>query len=115
VTVSIDDIRRAHERIVPSIVRTPFELSRTLSAVTGVQLYLKFENQQFTASFKERGALNRLLDLTSAQRKQGVIAMSAGNHAQALAYHGRRLGIPTTIVMPRTTPNSRESWRTSGT
>ena len=107
VTVSIDDIRRAHERIVPSIVRTPFELSRTLSAVTGVQLYLKFENQQFTASFKERGALNRLLDLTSAQRKQGVIAMSAGNHAQALAYHGRRLGIPTTIVMPRTTPNSK--------
>ena len=106
-TVSIDDIRRAHELILPSIVRTPFELSETLSALTGLQLYLKFENQQFTASFKERGALNRLLDLPVAQRARGVIAMSAGNHAQALAYHGRRLGIPTTIVMPRTTPNSK--------
>lgn len=105
VTVSIDDIRFAHERIAPSIVRTPFVLSRTLSAVSGVELYLKHENQQYTASFKERGALNRLLDLTPAQRKAGVIAMSAGNHAQALAYHGTRLGIPTTIVMPQTTPN----------
>jgi threonine dehydratase len=107
VTVSIDDIRRAHERIAPSIVRTPFDLSETISALTGVQLYLKFENQQFTASFKERGALNRLLDLTPEQRTRGVIAMSAGNHAQALAYHGRRLGVPTTIVMPRTTPNAK--------
>jgi len=107
VTVSIDDISRAHELILPSIVRTPFEPSETLSAQTGLQLHLKFENQQFTASFKERGALNRLLDLTRAQRARGVIAMSAGNHAQALAYHGRRLGIPTTIVMPRTTPNSK--------
>jgi threonine dehydratase len=107
VTVSIDDIRRAHERIAPSIVRTPFDLSETMSALTGVQLYLKFENQQFTASFKERGALNRLLDLTPEQRTRGVIAMSAGNHAQALAYHGRRLGVPTTIVMPRTTPNAK--------
>ena len=106
-TVSIDDIRRAHERIAPNIVRTPFDLSETMSALTGVQLYLKFENQQFTASFKERGALNRLLDLTPAQRTRGVIAMSAGNHAQALAYHGRRLGVPTTIVMPRTTPNAK--------
>lgn len=105
VTVSIDDIRLAHERIAPSIVRTPFVRSETLSAVSGVELYLKHENQQYTASFKERGALNRLLDLTPAQRKAGVIAMSAGNHAQALAYHGTRLGIPTTIVMPRTTPN----------
>ena len=107
VTVSIDDIRRAHERIAPSIVRTPFDVSETMSALTGVQLYLKFENQQFTASFKERGALNRLLDLTPEQRTRGVIAMSAGNHAQALAYHGRRLGVPTTIVMPRTTPNAK--------
>ena len=104
-TVSIDDIRLAHERIAPNIVRTPFEPSETLSAVSGVKLYLKRENQQYTASFKERGALNRLLDLTPAQRTHGVIAMSAGNHAQALAYHGRRLRIPTTIVMPRTTPN----------
>ena len=107
VTLSIDDIRRAHRRIQPSIVPTPFELSETLSAVTGVQLYLKHENQQFTASFKERGALNRLLDLSPAERERGVIAMSAGNHAQALGYHGRRLGIPTTIVMPRTTPNAK--------
>ena len=105
-TISIDDIRRAHERIAPSIVRTPFELSETLSAVIGAQLYLKFENQQFTASFKERGALNRLLDLGPDERSRGVIAMSAGNHAQALAFHGRRLGIPTTFVMPRTTPNA---------
>jgi len=107
VTVTIDDIRRAHDLIQPSILRTPFELSETLSALTGVQLYLKFENQQFTASFKERGALHRLLGLSRAERARGVIAMSAGNHAQALAYHGRRLGIPTTIVMPRTTPNSK--------
>ncbi|MGB5365656.1 MAG: threonine ammonia-lyase [Polyangiales bacterium] len=106
-TVTIDDIRRAHDLIQPSILRTPFELSETLSALTGVQLYLKFENQQFTASFKERGALHRLLGLSRAERARGVIAMSAGNHAQALAYHGRRLGIPTTIVMPRTTPNSK--------
>jgi threonine dehydratase len=106
-TVSIDDIRRAHDLILPSIVQTPFELSETLSALTGLQLYLKFENQQFTASFKERGALHRLLGLSRAERERGVIAMSAGNHAQALAYHGRRLGIPTTIVMPRTTPNSK--------
>jgi threonine dehydratase len=106
-TVTIDDIRSAHELIGQSIVHTPFELSETLSALTGVQLYLKFENQQFTASFKERGALHRLLGLSRVQRARGVIAMSAGNHAQALAYHGRRLGIPTTIVMPRTTPNSK--------
>ncbi len=73
----------------------------------GSHLYLKFENQQFTASFKERGALNRLLDLTPDEKSRGVIAMSAGNHAQALAFHGRRLGVPTTIVMPRTTPNAK--------
>ena len=106
-TVTIDDIRRAHERIGPSIARTPFELSQTLSALTGVQLYLKFENQQFTASFKERGALHRLMSLSRAEGERGVIAMSAGNHAQALAYHAKRLGIPTTIVMPRSTPNSK--------
>jgi threonine dehydratase len=106
-TVTIDDIRSAQELIQPSIVHTPFEHSETLSVLTGVQLYLKFENQQFTASFKERGALHRLLGLSRAERARGVIAMSAGNHAQALAYHGKRLEIPTTIVMPRTTPNSK--------
>jgi threonine dehydratase len=106
-TVTIDDIRRAHERISSSIVHTRFDRSETLSSLTHAQLYLKFEHQQFTSSFKERGAINRLLDLTPAQRKRGVIAMSAGNHAQAVAYHGSRLGIPATIVMPRTTPNSK--------
>lgn len=104
-TVSIDTIRRAHARIAPSILRTPFDLSETVSGITGAQLYLKHENQQFTASFKERGALNRLLDFSDAERSRGAIAMSAGNHAQALAHHGKRLGIPVTIVMPRTTPN----------
>lgn len=114
-TVSVEAVRRAHERIAPSIVRTPFELSETLSVVAGSQLYLKHENQQFTASFKERGALNRLLELSAEQRSRGVIAMSAGNHAQALAYHGKRLGIPVTIVMPRTTPNAKvEQTRSHG-
>jgi threonine dehydratase len=107
VTISIEDIHRARERIAPGILPTPFQLSETLSAMIGVQLHLKFENQQFTASFKERGALNRLMDLTPKERERGVIAMSAGNHAQALAYHGRRLGVPTTIVMPRSTPNAK--------
>ncbi len=107
VTVSVDDIQLARERLAESIVRTPFEQSDTLSSVIGVPLYLKHENQQYTASFKERGALNRLLAMTDAEREHGAIAMSAGNHAQALAYHGRRLGIPTTIVMPRTTPNAK--------
>jgi len=106
-TVTIDAIRSAQKLIGQSIVHTQFELSETLSALTGLQLYLKFENQQFTASFKERGALHRLLSMSRTERGRGVIAMSAGNHAQALAYHGKRLGIPTTIVMPRTTPNSK--------
>lgn len=106
-TVSIETIRRAHERIAPSLVRTPFELSETLSRIAGFRLYLKHENQQFTASFKERGALNRLLDLSTSERAHGVVAMSAGNHAQALAHHGKRLGVPVTIVMPRTTPNAK--------
>jgi threonine dehydratase len=107
VTVSIETIRQADARIAPSIVRTPFDLSATLSAIIGARLYLKHENQQFTASFKERGALNRLLDFDDDARSRGAIAMSAGNHAQALAYHGKRLGIPITIVMPRTTPNAK--------
>lgn len=106
-TVSLETIRHAHERIAPSLVPTPFEPSETLSTITGARLYLKHENQQFTASFKERGALNRLLDLSASGRSRGVVAMSAGNHAQALAYHGRRLGVPVTIVMPRTTPNAK--------
>ena len=102
--VSIDDVRAAHDRIRASIVRTPTLISRTLSELTGATVYLKFENLQFTAAYKERGALNTLLQLSSAARAKGVIAASAGNHAQGLAYHANRLGIPATIVMPRTTP-----------
>ncbi len=102
--VSIDEIRAAAERVQPFIVRTPTLLSRTLSELTGATVYLKFENLQFTAAYKERGALNKLLQLDEASRARGVIAASAGNHAQGLAYHGRRLGIPVTIVMPKPTP-----------
>lgn len=102
--VSIDDIRAAHARIAPSIVRTPTLLSRTLSKLTGATVYLKFENLQFTAAYKERGALNTLLQLDEAARAKGVIAASAGNHAQGIAYHATRLGIPSTIVMPKSTP-----------
>ncbi len=105
--VTVADLRQAQARIGGEIVLTPLEHSKTLSALTGAQVHLKFENQQFTASFKERGALNKLLELTPSERDRGVIAMSAGNHAQAVAYHGRRLGIPTCIVMPRTTPNAK--------
>jgi threonine dehydratase len=86
------------------IVRTPTLESKTLGELTGAKVFLKFENLQFTAAYKERGALNRLLALSDDERKRGVIAMSAGNHAQGLAYHARRLGIPATIVMPRFTP-----------
>ena len=82
-----------------SVLDTPCLHSRTLSEITGAEVWLKFENLQFTASFKERGALNKLLSLTAAQRKKGVIAASAGNHAQGVAYHARRLGIRAAIVM----------------
>ncbi|TCP34628.1 threonine ammonia-lyase [Sphingomonas sp. BK235] len=102
--VSIDDVRAAHARIAPSIVRTPTLISRTLSELTGATVYLKFENLQFTAAYKERGALNTLLQLSDEARAKGVIAASAGNHAQGLAYHANRLGVPATIVMPRNTP-----------
>lgn len=87
-----------------AVVRTPTLHSKTLSNLTGAQVWLKFENLQFTAAYKERGALNTLLQLDEAARAKGVIAASAGNHAQGLAYHGNRLGIPVTIVMPRHTP-----------
>ena len=126
--ISPEEILRAHARIKNQILRTACEKSDTLSAQLGCELFIKFENQQFTASFKERGALNRLMaraeeltlkqaspdrsidsatTLTPRPEAQGVIAMSAGNHAQALAYHGQRLGVPTTIVMPRSTPNAK--------
>jgi threonine dehydratase len=101
------DIVEAGQRIAGQVARTPLLRSETLSRMAGVPLCLKMENLQFTASFKERGALNCLLQLDAAERRRGVIAMSAGNHAQALAYHGQRLGIPTCIVMPRSTPNAK--------
>ncbi len=98
------DIKKAHAAIASYLVRTPTRHSRTLSDIAGCEVWLKFENRQFTASFKERGALNRILSLSDAERKRGVAAMSAGNHAQGVAYHAGRLGIPATIVMPVTTP-----------
>src|SRR3954469_228424 len=102
--VSLDAIRAAAARIQGAVERTPFLPSRTLSRLAGCELFLKFENLQFTASFKERGALNRLRSLSEGERKRGVIAMSAGNHAQGVAYHAGRLGVPATIVMPEGTP-----------
>ena len=105
--IDIEAVRAARARIGEHLVYTPLAKSFTLSAMLGADLHLKFENRQFTASFKERGALNRLLQLTGDERRRGVTAMSAGNHAQALAYHGKRLDIPVTIVMPRHTPNAK--------
>jgi threonine dehydratase len=103
-TVTIDDIRAARDRIAGQVDRTPARHSRKLSELTGAEVWVKFDNLHFTGSFKERGALNRLLQLTPEERRRGVVAASAGNHAQALAYHGGRLGIPVTIVMPEGTP-----------
>ena len=102
--LTLADVRAAAERISGQVVRTPTLYSKTLSNITGADIWLKFENLQFTAAYKERGALNALLQLTEEQRSRGVIAASAGNHAQGLSYHGTRLGMPVTIVMPRTTP-----------
>jgi len=101
---TIDDIRAAAARIEGAVIRTPMLVSRTLSEVIGAEVWLKFENLQFTAAYKERGALNKLLQLSPEERARGVIAASAGNHAQAVAYHARRLGIPAVIVMPEGTP-----------
>ena len=105
--VSIADIRAAAQRIAGAVEVTPCVHSRTLSKLTGAEVFLKFENLQFTASFKERGALNKLLSLSDGDRNRGVIAMSAGNHAQAVAYHAARLRIPATIVMPKGSPNTK--------
>lgn len=102
--VTLKDIKAAAARIEGAVVRTPTMLSRTLSEATGATVYVKFENLQFTAAYKERGALNKLLLMDEEKRSRGVIAASAGNHAQAVAYHGARLGVPVTIVMPRPTP-----------
>jgi threonine dehydratase len=101
---TLDDIRAAATRIKGSVIRTPMMKSLTLSEIVDAEVWLKFENLQFTAAYKERGALNKLLQLSEEERARGVVAASAGNHAQAVAYHGRRLGIPVTIVMPVSTP-----------
>ncbi|MEZ5749686.1 MAG: threonine ammonia-lyase [Caenibius sp.] len=103
--LTIDDIRAAAARLAGAIVRTPTLRSHTLSQITGANIFLKFENHQFTAAYKERGALNALLLMNEEQRARGVIAASAGNHSQGVSYHGTRLGVPVTIVMPRTTPH----------
>jgi threonine dehydratase len=103
-TVTLQDVQAAAAVIRGQVVETPCLPSRTLSEIVGTPLWIKFENLQFTASFKERGALNRMSRLEAEQRRRGVIAMSAGNHAQGVAYHAGRLGIPATIVMPEGTP-----------
>lgn len=102
--ITLEDIQAAAQQIAGAVIRTPCSYSRTLSQMTGAEIWVKFENLQFTASFKERGALHKLLSLSQAERQNGVIAMSAGNHAQGVAYHAGRLGIPATIVMPVSTP-----------
>src|SRR3569623_1140628 len=100
----IDDIRAAANRLDGAVIRTPMLISQTISEIIGADVWLKFENLQFTAAYKERGALNKLLQLTPEERARGVLAASAGNHAQAVAYHAKRLGIPATIVMPEPPP-----------
>ncbi len=103
-TLHVDDIRAAAERLRGQVVDTPCLHSRTLSALCGCEVFLKFENHQFTASFKERGALNKMAQLSEDERARGVLAVSAGNHAQGVAYHAQRMGLPATIVMPRFAP-----------
>jgi len=113
--VTYSDIVRAADAIRGAVIETRFQPSRTLSTLLDADIWLKFENLQFTASYKERGALNKLLSLTGAERDAGVIAMSAGNHAQGVAYHAHRLGIPATIVMPASTPTIKvENTRSHG-
>ena len=102
--IQLNDIQTAAARLQGQLLRTPCVASRTLSDITGAQVFLKFENLQFTASFKERGACNKLAQLSAEERQRGVIAMSAGNHAQGVAYHAQRLGLRAVIVMPRFTP-----------
>jgi threonine dehydratase len=103
-TLTFAQIEAAAARLEGHIERTPCRHSKTLSQITGAEVWVKFENLQFTAAYKERGALNKLLQLTDDERRRGVIAASAGNHSQGLAYHAQRLGVPVTIVMPRNTP-----------
>ena len=102
--ITLQDIQDAALRLQGQVLDTPCVESRTLSQIVGAQVFLKFENLQFTASFKERGACNKLTLLTAEERSHGVVAMSAGNHAQGVAYHAQRLGLRAVIVMPRFTP-----------
>src|SRR5688500_19910959 len=103
-SIAVADVEAAQRTIAGQVLRTPMLPAPKLSALTGAQVWVKYENLQVTNSFKERGAVAKLATLGAAERARGVIAMSAGNHAQAVAYHARRLGIPATIVMPVTTP-----------
>ena len=102
--ITFDAIKAAAARLKGRVERTPTLRSRTLSAITGAEVWIKFENLQFISAFKERGALNKLSQLSADEKRRGVIAASAGNHAQAVAYHAQQLGIPATIVMPKGTP-----------
>src|SRR4249920_3761392 len=106
-SVTVADIEAARRTIAGQVLRTPMLPAPKLSALTGAEVHVKYENLQVTNSFKDRGALVKLVSLGEAERKRGVIAMSAGNHAQAVAYHAARLGIPATIVMPRGSPNTK--------
>src|SRR5437868_4352157 len=106
-TVTFKDIETARTTLQGNVVRTPLIRAPKLSDMTGADIHVKFENLQVTSSFKDRGAYNKMSSLTDAERARGVIAMSAGNHAQAVAYHAKRLGIPATIVMPETTPSTK--------
>ena len=102
--IDLDSVRAARARLQGQVLNSPFSHSRTLSDILKAEIWLKFENLQFTASFKERGALNRMLALSEDERLAGVLAVSAGNHAQGVAYHAQRMGVPAVIVMPRFTP-----------
>ena len=102
--LALTDIEAAALRLQGQLLDTPCVASKTLSQITGADIFLKFENLQYTASFKERGACNKLAQLSSEERRRGVVAMSAGNHAQGVAYHAQRLGLRALIVMPRFTP-----------
>ena len=107
--IGLADVEAAAARIAGAVVRTPTLLSLSLSQATGATVYVKFENLQHTGAYKERGALNKLLLMDDGMRARGVIASSAGNHAQAVAYHAARLGVPATIVMPASTPTIKVS------
>jgi threonine dehydratase len=103
-SINVADVEAARRTIASQVLRTPMLPAPKLSALTGAEVYVKYENLQVTNSFKDRGAFNKLASLSPTARARGVIAMSAGNHAQAVAYHAARLAIPATIVMPLTTP-----------